>query len=104
MFILVCDRPVRVRSWRRSSLGPDRLILMGAAADGANLPKRRREASGLLAQGQAGSIRARHLTRMIQAHSAVGHSPQFNGWVMRAEAEQLVESIKQSVGLLRRHL
>jgi hypothetical protein len=41
---------------------------------------------------------------MIQAHSAVGHSPQFNGWVMRAEAEQLVESIKQSVGLLRRHL
>jgi hypothetical protein len=28
----------------------------------------------------------------------------FVGWVMRAEAEQLVESIKQSVGLLRRHL
>ena len=28
----------------------------------------------------------------------------FDGWVMRAEAEQLIESIKQSVGLLRRHL
>jgi hypothetical protein len=26
------------------------------------------------------------------------------GWIMRAEAEQLIESIKQSVGLLRRHL
>jgi hypothetical protein len=26
------------------------------------------------------------------------------GRIMRAEAEQLVESIKQSVGLLRRHL
>jgi len=25
-------------------------------------------------------------------------------WIMRAEAEQLAESIKQSVGLLRRHL
>ena len=28
----------------------------------------------------------------------------FMGWIMRAEAEQLVELIKQSVGLLRRHL
>jgi hypothetical protein len=28
----------------------------------------------------------------------------FMDWMMRAEAEQLVESIKQSVGLLRRHL
>jgi hypothetical protein len=29
---------------------------------------------------------------------------EFMGSIMRAEAEQLVESIKQSVGLLRRHL
>ena len=35
---------------------------------------------------------------------ALGHMLNFVGWVMRAEAEQLVESIKQSVGLLRRHL
>jgi len=27
-----------------------------------------------------------------------------NGWDMRAEIERLVEEIKQSVGLLRRHL
>ena len=34
-----------------------------------------------------------------------GHcTPKFVGWIMRAEAEQLAESIKQSVGLLRRHL
>ena len=75
---------------------------MGAGLVGANPLRHRPEASERLAPGQAGSIKgpvhddpdARALGRMIN----------FVGWVMRAEAEQLVESIKQSVGLLRRHL
>jgi hypothetical protein len=38
--------------------------------------------------------------RRGESHLAFG----FTGSIMRAEAEQLAESIKQSVGLLRRHL
>jgi hypothetical protein len=57
-----------------------------------------------LAPGQAGSIKGPGTVHDDPDVRALGHIPNFVGRVMRAEAEQLVESIKQSVGLLRRHL
>jgi hypothetical protein len=39
-----------------------------------------------------------------QAIGAGGHEQRYRSSTMRAEIETLVEEIKQSVGLLRRHL
>jgi hypothetical protein len=77
---------------------------MGAAAVGANPLRHRPEASEQLAPGQAGSIKGPEVVHDDPDVCVLGRMLNFVGWVMRAEAEQLVESIKQSVGLLRRHL
>ena len=77
---------------------------MGAGVVGANPLRHRPEASERLAPGQAGSIKGPGAVHDDPDVRALGHMLNFVGWVMRAEAEQLVESIKQSMGLLRRHL
>lgn len=64
------------------------------------VPKR---ASNWLRDGRA-LLKRPELSTMIQTSVPWVICLNFDGWVMRAEAEQLIESIKQSVGLLRRHL
>jgi hypothetical protein len=77
---------------------------MEAGAAGANPLRHRPEASERLAPGRAGFIKAPGAVHDDPDVRALDHLLNFDGWVMRAEAEQLIESIKQSVGLLRRHL
>ena len=85
-------------------------LAMAAAAGGANRLRPRREANDRSGREPAGSIKTTaafysrpHLRRPLRAGS-VTFALNFVGRIMRAEAEQLVELIKQSMGLLRRHL